>query len=363
MLRASPIPRVLAAAALAALAVAPAAPALAAGSVAAQGYVAPPYWAAYTHAGIAVLTYAKVDSQTLGSAGGPKGTQTQVPVGVHLVSASGKALRNVITVPKGWAVLSATATEDGVAVTAGPLSDVSGLPAPSTRPWQLIVSDLSQGQRVAWRYTPGSRLEAPPALGSAGAYWAAVTQQGAKGKVPDTSVLAEGRFASGAARVFTAKADMLATGVAVEPTGKVGLYGLEYTGSHLQAPAFAKAAGIALLWTGHGVLVSAPGGFLTVVGSVIARPGAGGKSLPIGRLPKGTSVVGVSGDGVAVVLLLASRKGDLTTWAIGPAPKALNSVLSIHPSQLYLTAAGVVGVTLHLKNRTVTVSYAAVAAS
>lgn len=334
----------------------------AAGSTAAEGYVAPPYWAAYTHAGIALLTYARVRSSSLGSAGGPKGTETQVPVGVRIVSASGRTVRTLITLPRGYAVLAVTASEDGVAVSAGPLADIAAPTAPSDRPWQVVVSDLRGGQRVAWRYSPGKRLEAPPSLASAGVHWAAVTQSAVRGHGPDRAVVAEGSFTSaGAASVQSVKADMLPTAVAVEPNGDLGLYGMEFAGTRLNAPKFGKDAHVALIWTGRGILVPAPGGFLTVQGALVARPEAGGRTLPVGRLPKGTAVVGLTGDGEGVVFLLADRKGHLSTWSIGAAPKGLHTVLAIRPSALFLTAAGVVGVTLHVDNRRVTVTYAAVA--
>ncbi len=335
-----------------------------AASTAATGYVTPPYWAAYTRDGVALLAYAKVASASLGTAGGPKGSQTEVPVGVRLVTAKGTTLRSLITVPKGDAVLSVAATEDGVVVTAGPLADVTGVGAPSARPWEVIVSDLGGGQGVAWRYTPGHAAEAPPALGASGQHWAAITQAGSAKKALSQAVLAEGSFARpGSATIRTAATDMLPTAVAVEPNGDVGLYAIEFSGTRLHLPRFGAAAHVALIWTGHGVLVPAPGGFLTVEGNSVARPESGGRSLLLGKLPKDTAVVSLAGDGEAVVLLLSSRKGTFSTWAIGPAPKSLHTVLAIRPSDVFLTAAGLVGVTLHVKGRVVTVTYAAVAGS
>ncbi len=299
-------------------------------------------------------------SESLGTAGGPKGSETDVAVGVHLVTRQGGTGKGLVTLPKGEAVLAVAASETGLVVTAGPLVDLVPGTSASAHPWQLIVAGLDGRQRTVWSYRPGGTLEAPPAVAAAGGRWAAVTQAARPKAPPTEAVLAEGSLAqSTRARPFTARSEMLPMAVAVAPDGKVALYDFEYAGASLRAPRFGPSAHVALVWTGHGTIVPAPGGFLAVEGTSVERPEAGGRSIPVGSLPKGTSVVSVSGDGQSVVLLLATRKHGLTTWAIGPAPKALDAILAIDPSALFLTSAGVVGVTLDVHGRIVTVRYAA----
>lgn len=330
----------------------------AAPAIAAKGYVMAPYWAALTASGRVELAYSPVESSSLGTMGGPKGSTTQVPTGVRLVSAKGT--RTVLTAPKGWAILQVAASESGVVAVAVPVAVLASTAPVKAEPWQVLVSNLAGPAHVAWRFTPaGQAHEAAPAVAATGAHWVALTTGNPGGTVPTESLLAEGGFAAGRVTTVEAKASLLPTGIAVEPNGAVGVFGLIAAGKTASLPRYPASAHVGVIWTGHGVLVPAPGGFLTIINGAVAKPESGGRSVLIGKIPKGDGVVSMSGDGRGVVFLLANRKGRLTTWAIGSVPKNLKAVLSLRPSAVVLTAAGLVGVNLHVTHRVVTVSVAA----